>query len=78
MILKFDLFTEIAISVQQYLNTHIYEFNPPNTNENYHLRYYSWITNTIETNKDILREMFVPTQDEIKRNDELNEIARKR
>ena len=35
MILKFDIFTEIAIEVQKYLNTRIYEFNPPNTNENY-------------------------------------------
>ena len=72
MILKFELFTEIAIEVQKYLNTRIYEFNPPNVNENYQLRYYSYITNTTETDKNILREMFIPTQDEIKRNYQLN------
>ena len=68
MILKFDLFTEIAIEVQKYLNTRIYDFNPPNINENYQLRYYSWVTNTTETDKDILREMFIPTQKELQRN----------
>ena len=48
-ILNFDLFTQIAIEVQKYLNTSIYEINPPNTDENYHLHYYSYITNTTET-----------------------------
>ena len=69
MILKFELFTEIAIEVQKYLNTRIYEFNPPNKDENYQLRYYSYITNTTETDKAILREMFIPTKDEIRRNE---------
>ena len=68
MILKFDLFTEIAIEVQKYLNTRIYDFNPPNINENYQLRLYSWVTNTTETDKDILREMFIPTEKELERN----------
>ena len=45
------LFTEIAIEVLKYLNTRIYDFNPPNTNENYQLRYYSYITNIIEDDK---------------------------
>ena len=64
MIIKFDIFTEIAIEVQKYLNTRIYEFNPPKIDENYKLRYYSYITNTTETDKDILREMFIPTAKE--------------
>ena len=64
MILKFDLFTEIAIEVQKYLNTRIYDFNPPKIDENYQLRFYSWVTNTTETDKQKLREMFIPTPDE--------------
>ena len=78
LIIKFDPFTEIAIGVLQYLNTRIFEFNPPKTNENYQMRYYSWITNTVETDKDILREMFIPTAEELKRNEYLNELARKK
>ena len=78
MILNFDLFTEIAIEVQKYLNTRIYEFNPPNISENYKLRYYSYITNTTEEDKDKLREMFIPTSDELKRHHELNERALKK
>ena len=38
-ILNFDLFTQIAIEVQKYLNTRIYEINTPNTDENHQLRY---------------------------------------
>ena len=72
MILKFDIFTEIAIEVQKYLNTRIFEFNPPKIDENYQMRYYSWITNTTETDKSKLRELFIPTKQEILRNDELN------
>ena len=78
MILKFDLFTEIAIEVLKYLNTRIYDFNPPNTDENYQMRYYSYITNTIEEDKEILREMFIPTQKEILRNQVMNDAARKK
>ena len=76
MIIKFELFTEIAIEVQKYLNTRIYEINLPNIDENYQLRYYSYITNTTETDKDILREMFIPTLDELVKNHKLNEEAR--
>ena len=76
-ILNFGLFIQIAIEVQKYLNTRIYEFNPPNTDKNYHLRYYSYITNTTETNKDVLREMFVSTDKEKKRNQMHNDRARK-
>ena len=64
-IIKFSLFTEIAIEVQKFINTRIYEFNPPNMDENYQMRYYSYITNTTETDKDILREMFIPTKDDL-------------
>ena len=64
-IIKFGLFTEIAIEVQKFLNTRIYEFNPPNMDENYQMRYYSYITNTTETDKDILREMFIPTKEDL-------------
>ena len=78
MILKFDLFTEIAIEVQKYLNTRIYDFNPPNINENYTMRYYSFITNTTIEDKDELRKMFIPTKDELERNHMLNEAARKK
>ena len=63
-ILNFDLFTQIAIEVQKYLNTRIYEINPPKTDVNYHIRYYSYITNTTETDLDVLEEMFVPTEKE--------------
>ncbi len=59
------------------MNTRIYEFNPPNTNENYTLRFYSYITNTTESDKDILREMFIPTEEEVQRNIMLNEQASK-
>ena len=55
MIIKFDLFTEIAIEVQKYLNTRIYEFNPPKTNENKQLRYLCFITNTYDDDKEKLR-----------------------
>ena len=60
MILKFDLFTEIAIEVLKYLNTRIYDINPPNVSENYQLRFYCYVTNTAEDDKNILREMFIP------------------
>ena len=75
MILKFDLFTEIAIEVLKYLNTRIYEFNAPKIDENYQLRLYCWITNTTETDKNILREMFIPTAFELARNQDLNDRA---
>ena len=77
MIINFDLFTEVAISVQKYLNTRIFEINPPNIDENYQLRYYSYITNTTETDKDILREMFIPTAKELARNQRMNDKARR-
>ena len=68
IIINFELFTQIAIEVQKYLNTRIYEINIPNKDENYQLRYYSYITNTTETDKGILREMFIPTKAELERN----------
>ena len=42
------------------------------------MRYYSWITNETETDKDKLREMFIPTQKELEKNKYLNEQARKK
>ena len=75
MILNFNLFTEVAIEVQKYLNTRIYDFNPPNLNENYQLRLLCFITNTTETDKEVLRKRLIPTKEELRRNSELNQQA---
>ena len=40
------------------------------------MRYYCWITNTAIDDKSVLREMFIPTQDELIRNQKLNDQAR--
>ena len=45
--------------------------------KNEKLRQIAWITNTVEDDPKKLEEMFWPTPEEIKRNNRLNNAARK-
>lgn len=44
--------------------------------DNYKLRYYSFITSATEEDKTILYDMLIPTEEELQRNTRLNEEAK--